>query len=374
MEEQMMTLIPKDADCFDGKNPKSFQLMKQSLDTYYEVGKSTQTYSLECVNRELEKMAKGEVLWKKVFLKDTLWDSKSEIEIMVNPVHMAIILGNEDLALQIYERWRIAYEKDEIMELVRYSTMKGNVLKMFSIMDLFVAFASDHEIWGNFLTSLNKKRNYSDDVIFNNVFIQYKADIIFPISDEVETLLIERIRTMDRAIPGFFNHSELMIDSDSVLIYQKNHITILQKIYIFMEALQGSERVIERLMETYLQEFAYICSVRDIHFNLELNELMEKMESFCNENERLERFFFCFLLVLVAKQDENVYFGDCVNPFFLPKLNKTSTETMPTFDHYKEWAKKRKLNLNIANYYNLVKNLYMNDDFAVRMTDVFNLL
>jgi len=374
MEEQIMALCVKDDNRFDETLPKSIQLMKQSLDTYYEVGKDPHAYSLDSVNHELEKIAEGEVFWKKIFLKDTMGDSITEIEILANPVHMAIIIGNEDLAFQIYERWRIAYEKDEIMGLVRYSTMKGNVLKTFSTMDIFVAFASEHSIWRKFITNLNRKKNYDDDVIFNNVFIQYRTNIIFPVSDDVETLLIERIRTMDRDIPGFFNHSELIIDFGNELICHKGHIATIQKICIFMQALKGSERVIERLMTTYLNKFTQICSDRDIHFNLELNELMEKMESLCNENERFGRIFFCFLLVLAAKQEQNAFFEDCENPFFIPKLNNTYGETNHTFDYYKEWAKKRKSNLNMADYYNLVKKLYMKEEFAISMTNIFNLL
>ena len=370
----MMALTPKYDEYSAGKSPLTKQLIRQNLDIYCNAGKSVQSYQVDSVKLELERIARGEAFWKKIYLKDIMWNSRREIEILANPVHMAIIIGNEDLALQIYERNKIAYEKDEITEMVRYSARVEKVLKIFSIIDVFVAFASNHKIWGQFISKINERRSYPDEVIFNNVFLQYKELMIFPISDHLENLLIQRIQTMESGIPGFFEYSNVKTESDHEWIGLEEPVTILQKACIFMQALQGNEQVVTSIMELYLKDITYICSARDIHFTLSLNEMMEKMESLCKDNEKLGHIFFGFLLVLATKQEENMFFDDCVTPFFLSDASYRSKESKLTHEYYKKWAKKRKSDLNMADYYNLVKNIYRNEELAIRMTNMFNSL
>lgn len=83
-------------------NPKVIQLMKQSFDAYYEVEESRQRHRLDGVRRELENIALGKAAWKKIFLKDTMWNTKAENKIITNPVHMAIIIGDERFSITKY--------------------------------------------------------------------------------------------------------------------------------------------------------------------------------------------------------------------------------------------------------------------------------
>ena len=369
-----MALRLMDYGKFDDSLPKNVQLMKQCIDTYSELGEITDQYIKEKVYFELVKIANGEVYWKKLYLKDKMWKGASKIEILANPVHMAIILGNEDLALQIYERYNIAYDKDEIMELVRYSTMKGNVIQTFSVVDVFVAFASRHEIWKNFVKNLYWKQKYKDVVIFNNVFLQYKTDIEFPVSHDIETLLIERLRGMDSGIPGYFVHSEMVIEHNSDLLYEKDFVTILQKICIFLQAFEGYENAAERHVESYMKNLSHVYLDEDVHYNLELNALMEKMEKLCDANQRLSSIFFGLLLILATKQAENIYYCDFMTPVLIEESENASTEGVFRKDYFIEWAKKRNSDYTIGDFYNLVKKLDLEKEFVIKMTDIFNSL
>jgi len=367
-----MALRLKDRDCFDNTLTKNIQMMKQCVDTYSELGGSADQYSKEQVHFELVKIASGEVYWKKLFLKEKMWSGSSEIELIANPVHMAIILGNEDLALQIYERYNIAYDKDEIMELIRYSTMKGDILKTFSVVDVFVAFASGHKIWKNFVKNLYWKQNYKDDVIFNNVFLQYQTDIEFPVSDEIETLLIERLRAMNHGIPEYFFHSKMVIEHNSNSLFEEDFVNVLQKICIFLQAFEGYESTVERHVDLYMKNLSHVCIDENVHYNLELNALMEKLERLSNTNERLSSIFFGLLLILATKQAENIYYCGCMTPYFILNSENSSTEGVLSEDYFIEWAKKRKSNYTMDKYYTMVKNLELDKQFVVRMTEVFN--
>lgn len=340
-------------------NPKVIQLMKQSFDAYYEVEEGMQRHRLDGVRQKLENIALGKAAWKKIFLRDTMWNAKSEIEIITNPVHMAIIIGDEDLALQILERWKIAYENDEVIELARFSTIKEKVFERFTIIDVFAAFASKHRIWVDLLSRLYKNKSFVDDVIFNNIFMRYKGEAFFSLSEERKKMAVENMHIMECAVPHFFDDSEIAIGCGGTWGLSGQMIA-LQKLSVCMEALQGSESVMEKMMEIYFKDFTFCmessCDTK-VLCKQEMKVLLEDIEKRCQGSERLEQLFFGFLLVAVARQNGSLFVQD------------RSDE-----EQYRNWLKEKNANYNMTDYYNLVKDIQMSNAFATRITNVFNSL
>lgn len=340
-------------------NPKVIQLMKQSFDAYYEVEESRQRHRLDGVRQELENIALGKAAWKKIFLRDTMWNAKSEIEIITNPVHMAIIIGDEDLALQILERWKIAYENDEVIELARFSTIKEKVFERFTIIDVFAAFASKHRIWGDLLVRLYKNKSFVDDVIWNNIFMRYKGEAFFPLSEERKKKAVENMHIMECAVPHFFDDSEIAIGCGGTWGLSE-YMIALQKLSVCMEALQGSGSVMEKIMETYFKDFTFCmessCDIK-VLCKQEMKVLLEDIENRCQGSERLEQLFFGFLLVAVARLNGSLFV-----------LDRSDEE------QYINWLKEKNANYNMTDYYNLVKDIQMSNAFATKITNVFNSL
>ena len=370
MEESNMALKLIEQGNYEDALPGDIQLMRQCLNTFAEMKNTTHLYSKEQAYVELEKIANGELYWKMMYLKDQLWDAPNKIEILTNPIHMAIILGLDNLALQIYERYSIAYEKEDLVEVVRYSTMKGNRIQRFSAVDVFVAFASAHVIWKKISERILKEKKNTDEIIFNNVFLQYSKNIEFPITDDMEHFLIEKIRVMDGSVPEFFLESTMKIKYRNWLLDNQEFTTVLQKISIFLEAFKESGSVAEKYMEFYVKKLFDVYLDDDIHYNIELNVLMERLEKLCDFDERLSRLFSGLLLILATKQARNIDCGETMIPYFILESENAATEGALDPDYFIEWAKKRQLNYTMRDYYLLVKKLDLDKEFVIRMTDI----
>lgn len=368
-----MALKLRNCERLDESLAKNIQLMNQCLDTYSESSESKDRYTKEQVYSELEGMANGEVYWKKLYLKDRLWNSPFEIEILANPVHMAIILGDENLALQIYERLNIPYDEDKMIELVRFSSMKSKVLKTFTIGDVFAGFASGHELWKNFHKNLHWLDTYSDDVIFNNVFWQYKSHMEFSSSDGMEELFVEKLRTMNSSIPGYFRKSRLLVQHKSGLIYDHDYAIFLRKACIFLQAFTEDEVAVEQYVQSYMKCISKVCLAEDIHYNREIYLLMKKLEKLCSTNERLNSQFSELILLLATKQAVNFYYSDMMTPIYILDSENASKEGVLSLEYFIDWAKSRKPDYNVGDYYAMVRNLELGEVWARDNIEIYKL-
>lgn len=368
-----MALKLRTCEGLDESLAKNIQLMNQCLDTYTESGEATDCYTKEQVYSELEGMANGEVYWKKLYLKDRLWNSPFEIEILANPVHMAIILGDENLALQIYERLNIPYDEDKMIELVRFSSMKGKVLKPFTIEDVFAGFASGHEIWRNLSKSFRWSETYSDDVIFNNLFWQYKSHLEFSSSEDMEEFFIEKLRMMKCGIPGYFRQNRLLIKRKSGLIYDYDYAILLRKACIFLQAFREDEVAVEQYVQSYMKCISKVCLAEDIHYNREIYLLMKKLEKLCGTNERLNSQFSELILLLATKQAVNFYYSDMMTPIYILDSENASKEGVLSLEYFIDWAKSRKPDYNVGDYYDMVRNLELGEVWARDNIELYKL-